>query len=288
MVGRTGINSLMKTTFRQFLTESKIQIPTTTFKQAMSIVASAYFSHLARLHRIDEEEPGPEFDEALRAAQGRYGDVQVYELDRNGSSLSGKVVFRTSELPARYRKSIRTRDYTLKLFAGPREADEHGDKNDGEYYEKSKGDAAAINVNILAVQPTKAVYNPKLIPQQLHRLESIVDHELQHMVQDVALKHLHPAQSGNTESRLAGQHDDDAYYNSQEEFSPQITTVAAEFVNEIRGTKGRENIQAKFFEKVDPRKEGNVHPFFSTLFRTNPQKWKKAVKEFHRLIQGQL
>lgn len=285
MVGRTGINSSMKTTFRQFLTESKIQIPTTTFKQAMSIVASAYFSHLARLYRIDDEEPGVEFEQALRAAQSRYGDVEVYQLDRNSPSLSGKVIFRTSELPIRYRKAIRTRDYTLKLFAGPRD---DGNKNDGEYFQKSKGDAAAINVNILAVNPAKAVYNPKLIPQHLHTLESIVDHELQHMVQDVALRHLHPEQSGTDDARLAGQQDSDLYYNSQEEFGPHITTVAAEFVNGIRGVKGRENIQAKFYETVDPRRDGDVHPFFAALFRKNPQKWKKAVKEFHRLVQGQI
>lgn len=275
----------MKTTFRQFLTESKIQIPNTTFNQAMSIVASAYFSHLARLYRIDEDEPGVEFEEALRAAQSRYGDVEVYKLDRNSPSLAGKVIFRTSELPARYRKSIRTRDYTLKLYAGPRD---DGNKNDGEYFQKSKGDAAAINVNILAVHPDKAVYNPKLIPQQLHTLESIVDHELQHMVQDVALRHLHPAQSGTDEARLAGQKDTDLYYNSQEEFGPHITTVAAEFVNAIRGMKGRENIQAKFYATVDPRKGDDVHPFFAALFRQNQQKWKKAVKEFHRLVQGQI
>lgn len=275
----------MKTSFRQFLAESKIKIPPTTHQQAMSIVAAAYFSHLARLYRVDGEEPGPEFEKALQDARAKYGDFQLHNLDRNNPALRGKVTFRTSELPERYRKNIRTRDFVLRLYAGPRAA---GNTNDGEYFQKSKGDPSVINVNITSVKPDRAVYNPKLIPQQLHTLESIVDHELQHMVQDVALKHLHPEQSGTDEARLAGKEDSDLYYNSQEEFGPQITTAAAEFVNSIRGVKDRAKIQSAFYDTVDPRRGGDVHPFFASVFKKNPQKWKKAVKEFHRLAQSQM
>lgn len=276
---------VMKTKFSEFLIESKIQIPPTTHQQAMSIVAAAYFSHLARLYRVDGEEPGPEFEKALRDAQSKYGNFQLHNLDRNTPALRGKVAFRTSELPQRYRKNIRTRDFVIKLYAGPRAA---GNQNDGEYFEKSKGDPSAINVNVAAVKPDRAVYNPSLITQQLHALESIVDHELQHMVQDVALKKLHPSQSGTNDSRLAGMEDSDVYYTSQEEFGPQITTSASDFVNSIRGLKGREAIQGAFYDAVDPRRNAGAYPFFAALFRKNPQKWKKAVKEFHRLVQSQI
>ena len=256
----------MKTTFRQFLTESKIQIPATTHQQAMSIVAAAYFSHLARLYRVDGEEPGPEFEDALKAAQERYGAFSLHNLNRDNPALKGKVVFRTGELPERYRKKIRNRDFVIQLWAGPRVKEE----NSGEYIRKSQGAPAVINVSINAVQPDKAVYKPQLITQQLHSLESIVDHELQHMVQDVALKHLHPSQSGTDDARLAGQEDEDVYYNSQEEFGPMITTVASEFINSIRGVKDREKIQSAFYDTVDPRRGSGVHPFFASVFKKNP------------------
>lgn len=274
----------MKTTFSQFLTESKIQIPATTHQQAMSIVAAAYFSHLARLYRVDGEEPDQAFHDALRAAQERYGAFQLYDLSRDNPALKGKVLFRTEELPDRYRKKIRTRDFTIILWAGPRV----GADNDGEYLRKSKGAPAVINVNINAVRPARAVYQPQLITQHLHSLESIVDHELQHMVQDVALRHLHPSQTGTDDARLAGMEDSDLYYNSQEEFGPQITTVAASFINSIRGVKDREKIQSAFYDTVDPRRGKGADPFFASVFKKNPQKWKKAVKEFHRLVQSSM
>lgn len=285
MDGRPGINMWMKTSFRQFLAESKIQIPPTTHQQAMSIVAAAYFSHLARLYCVDGEEPGPEFEKALQDARVKYGDFELHNLDRNNPALRGKVAFRTSELPERYRKNIRTRDFVLKLYAGPRAV---GNSNDGEYFQKSKGDPSAINVNVASVKPDRAVYNPNLIPHQLHSLESIVDHELQHMVQDVALGKLHPSQTGTNSARLAGQEDSDLYYNSQEEFGPQITTAASDFINSIRGMKDREKIQSAFYDAVDPRRNAGAYPFFAAVFKKNPEKWKKAVKEFHRLVQSQI
>lgn len=272
----------MKTTFIQFLTESKIQIPPTTFQQAMSIVAAAYFSHLARLYRIDEEEPGPEFDEALESARAKYGKFQLHSLNRDTPALSGKVVFRTAELPERYRKNIKTKNYVIRLWAGPRiNAD-----SEGSYVHD--GNEAAITIDINSVKPVNAVYSPRLIRQHLHTLESIVDHELQHMVQNVALRHLHPSQMGDDEARLAAAGDDDVYYNSQEEFGPQITTAAARFVNSIRGVKDREKITTAFYDAVDPRRNAGVYPFFAAVFKKNPQKWKKAVREFHRLVQAQV
>lgn len=274
----------MKTTFRQFLTESKIQIPAETHRKAMSIVAAAYFSDLERRMRVDGDEPTPEYEAALSAARAKYGDFKVYDLNRENPGLTGKVPFHTKDLPERYRKNL-NRDFSITLWAGPRGTKD----NHGEYIPMAPGRPAKIRINTQAGGSLdSAVYNPKLIAQQLHYIEATLDHELQHMVQDTALKRLHPSQQATDDERLAGYEDDDAYYSTGEEFSPQITSAAARLQNSLKGVKGREQAQAMFYDAVDPRRQNNTYEFFASLFKTNPQKWKKAVKELHRLVQNQI
>lgn len=274
----------MKTSFLQFLTESKIQIPATTHQQAMNIVAAAYFSDLQRRMSVEGDEPTPEFEQALQAARARYGDFELHKLTRDNPALQGKVVFQTKELPERYRKNL-SKDFTIILSAGPR-----GSKGDsGSYQPMAKGRPAIIRINTMSGgSPDSAIYNPKLIGQQLNYLDATLDHELQHMVQDTALKRLHPSQTGNDETRRAGEADDDIYYTSNEEYLPQITTAAATFTQQLRGEKDREKIQSAFMDAVDPRRGANTYPFFAAVFKKNPQQWKKAVKELHRLIQSRI
>jgi hypothetical protein len=107
------------------------------------------------------------------------------------------------------------------------------------------------------------------------------------MVQD-AVKTLHPSQFGSDEDRQAGHEDSDKYFTSDEEFLPMVTTTASQFVNSIKGVKNREEVQAAFYNAVDPRRNHDPYPFFAALFKHDQQKWKKAVKEFHRLVQTKL
>lgn len=284
MDGRPGINSRMKTTFRQFLTESRIQIPATTHREAMRIVAAAYFSDLQRRMRIEGDEPTPEFERALQDAQSRYGDFQLHNLTRDNPALQGQVVFNTKELPERYRKNL-SKDFAVVVSAGPRGA--KGDS--GSFQPAKRGQNAIIRINTMSGgSPDSAMYNPKLIAQQLDYLDSTLDHELQHMVQDTALKRLHPSQGGNDETRKAGAADDDVYYNSNEEYLPQITTAAATFRKHMQGVQDREQIKDAFLDSVDPRRGGNTFPFFASLFKSNTAQWKKAVKELHRLVQSRM
>lgn len=284
MDGRPGINSRMKTTFRQFLTESRIQIPATTHREAMRIVAAAYFSDLQRRMRIEGDEPTPEFERALQDAQSRYGDFQLHNLTRDNPALQGQVVFNTKELPERYRKNL-SKDFAVVVSAGPRGA--KGDS--GSFQPASRGQNAIIRINTMSGgSPDSAMYNPKLIPQQLDYLDATLDHELQHMVQDTALKRLHHSQGGNDETRRAGESDDDVYYTSNEEYLPQITTAAATFQKHMRGEKDHEKIRTAFYDAVDPRRDAGAYPFFASVFKKNPAQWKKAVKEFHRLVQSRM
>lgn len=280
---QAGINIVMKKTFTQYLIESKIQIPQKTFDIIMNATASAYFSDLMRRMRLDGETPGPEFEQHLKDAKAKYGDFEIFELNREAPYLSGNVPFDTKGLPERYRKNLR-KDYTIRLRVGPMGSKE----STGAYYPMAKGRAGEMVINTLGVgNMDVAVYMPKVIPTHLKKLESVVDHELQHMVQDTALKRLHPSQTGTEDERNSGIEDNDQYLASDEEFLPQITTAAETFRQWVRG-KDKKQIQDAFFEYVDPRRKGQVHPFFKAVFERKPHKWKKAVKELHRLIQNKV
>ncbi len=263
----------MKQTFLQYLTESRIQIPQQTYSHVMNTVAAAYFSDLLKLIRADGEEPDQEFKAQLQSAKERYGDFDLY----SSPLLQNTIQFDTKSLPARYRKNIKTNALALKLVAGP--MDKAG--NDGEYKEKAKGRAGSIRVNTRAVDIEKAAYDSKLIASQLRNLEATVDHELQHMVQDVALGKLHPKQFPSS-AEAASREGDDDYLMAPEEFLPIITSLAQKF----KDTKSEVPARERFLDAVDPRRNNEPFKFFEALFKKDPQKWKKAVKEFHRLVQN--
>lgn len=260
--------------FSQFLNESRIQIPQQTYRDVMNTVASAYFSDLLRMIRVDGDEPDREFYNQLNAAKERYGDFELYDLSSDSPMLQQTVRFDTKSLPERYRKNIKTNSLALKLLVGPMDGD-----NDGEYTEKTKGRAGAIRINTRAANMEQAAYNSKLIKSQLLTIESNVDHELQHMVQDVALGKLHPKQFPSSEI-AANREGDDDYLMAPEEFLPIITTLAQKF----KATQSDVPERERFLNAVDPRRNNEPFKFFETLYRKDQQKWKKAVKEFHRLV----
>jgi hypothetical protein len=272
----------MRQTFIQYLTESKIQIPQQTFKAIMNVVAAAYFSDLARRMRLDGEEPGKEFEQHLEAARAKYGPFELHNITKDHPALTATVPFDTKGLPERYRKNL-TKDFAIKLTTGPIADPQSG----GEYFPKTKGRAGGMHINTRnAGNVDAAVYMPKMIPVHLEKLESTVDHELQHMVQDVALQRLHPSQVGTADQRKNATEDE--YYSSNEEFLPQITSAATNFMQSVRGTKDKAEIQSKFLDAVDPRRGKGVYPFFNAVYKADQQKWKKAVKEFHRLVQNKI
>ena len=73
--------------FSQFLNESRIQIPQQTYRDVMNTVASAYFSDLLRMIRVDGDEPDREFYNQLNAAKERYGDFELYDLSSDSPML---------------------------------------------------------------------------------------------------------------------------------------------------------------------------------------------------------
>ncbi|QDJ96304.1 hypothetical protein Xoosp13_117 [Xanthomonas phage Xoo-sp13] len=284
------INIGMKQTFSQYLLEFRIAVPTSAVQQAMNIVACGYFSYISRLMRESGEQPSKEFTQALKAARQKYGTFKVYDSD----TIQGTVSYNPSELPDNYRKkTVRLqKSYPIKIVV---DAHATNTKNGAEYYQMSRGSSASIFVNLNAVPGiTDNPGDAQSIAHDLKELENMISHEMQHATQDVVLRKFHPSQMAMPKA----DDDEDTYLNSQIEFQPQITTAVGDFKRTLAAVRKRQEVSPEqatalmraFLNPVAPMPEGflkykpNFHSrFFKSLYRNNPLKWKKAVKDFHRL-----
>lgn len=239
----------MKLTFTQFLIE-RINIPQSALQQAIAFVSDAY-------------------------------------LNNDGTPRKGTIQFSTDELPDRYKSKGVQKTHPIQIFVG-----EYGDQTKGtaEYFPMGGGTGGRIVVNLSKIQ--------KDDPEAgLEEIESHLAHELQHVTQDSTLRKKHPKQM-----QLPGEGDsEDQYYGSDIEFHPQITSALGEFKRQLRSVRQQKNTDEAqtsqlFNAYINPTasmpegfvryKKNWASPFFTSLFQNDKQKWKKAVKELHRLIQG--
>lgn len=242
----------MKPTFSQFLVE-RISVPQSALQQAVDFATQAYLSNL-------KGEQGP---------------------------WTTTVQFRTDELPARYQSDKVRKSHPIKVYAG-----EYGDSTKGtaEYLPMGGGTGGRIIVNLSKVQQNDAEAG-------VEELQSHMAHELQHATQDATLRKKHAKQMA-----LPGEEDtEDQYYASDIEFHPQITTAMGEFrrqLNTVRKQKEVDSATANQLLKAFVNPSANMPDgflrykpnwtshFFASLYKNDTQKWKKAVKELHRLIQN--
>jgi len=119
---------------------------------------------------------------------------------------------------------------------------------------------------------------------------------VQHATQDVVLRKRHPDQMRMPEE---GDTEED-YYASDIEFQPQITTANTDF-KRMLGMMRKQGVEVagdavqQLFRvfvgassKMPPGmlkwKSYFNSPFYAALKNKDGQKWKKAVKELHRLL----
>lgn len=282
-------------TFIEFLTEARIAIPPSTKKEVMAIVASAYFNYIAQLIQKQGKKPSQAFLRALRQSRREYGSIELYDFTEGQRVvLKGSATFYFNELPDRY-KSRNLKDSKLVVYAG-----DLGDSEQvrGEYYGKSSGKAGVIRINVIVPGMELNPGNAKSILDDLEDLEQIVEHELQHSTQDSALRKKHPSQflqSDNEVQDMDTPEGREAYFKSNVEFQPQITTAAASFRRSIAALQDRIELTPEQIKGIAHSfVTGGAMPtgllrwkpyfnseFFRTLYRTSPVKWKKAVKDFH-------
>lgn len=284
----------MNRTFKHFLTEARIQAPNTLRTQVMNVAASALFS-LAY-----SQEGG--MDEGMRAfmtqMKKKYGNFRVFKLSE-GQPLVVTLNFDPKELPERYTKGIRLqKTYPIKVRVGALGATD--DQHMAEYNSMGRGQSGGITINLSNLPEIDAIGSVEGMEAALDNLEGSVAHEVQHATQDVVLRKRHASQF---ELPKEGDTDDD-YYASQVEFQPQITTAGNDFkrmLKQVRNAgvevsgEAAQQLFKVFVGASNTMPQGMLKwksyfdsPFYKSLRQNDTDKWKKAVKELHRLLYPKL
>lgn len=282
------------------LLEGHIKVPQEAFKDVMTAVCADVFSRIVTY--LNSPEADDYFDNLLKYKQlikkyrSQYGNFDVFN-DHDGSRVTQmKVYVRMNEVDPRYLKknpSARNKTYAIIVTISP--SGEHRTPS-GEYYKKQSLTAAKLNIEI----PTQATIeqvarSPELLETLMDRIEGMVEHELMHAIQDMALKQFPTEVSYYKDD---GTVDREKYYTSEVEFSPQIISNAKEFIAFAKDVKaagytldaeGTKTLLMNFVKPGAPQVRGvqdNHSPFFSMLYQKDKAKWKKAVKYFYGLVQG--
>lgn len=295
MGGEDGglINNRMNS-FYDYIFESKIPIPASTHNKAMQLAAAGIFSIVAYQRRKQGLKLDQSFVNAVRNAKKTYGDFALANLDDERPALGGTVNYSTADLPERYRKGMKLKpEYPIRMFIG-----DLGDstRNVLEYIPQGHGRSGMIRISVPKIPGyEEAIQDPANIAQLLKSVQDDLDHELQHATQDIVLRKKHADQFKTPQEDESL----DDYYASDIEFLPQITTAAQEFRNIFQTIRGKQQVNREqldglfraFVTPGAPLPQGFIKwkpylksPFIETLYRKDRQKWKKAVKEIHRLV----
>jgi hypothetical protein len=118
-----------------------------------------------------------------------------------------------------------------------------------------------------------------------HELETSINHELIHFVQDKVLSKRHKDQ---VDTAGAGSVADDDYYSSPVEFLPMVDTNVRQFLYHTKkaGISKKQSTQAakEFVGAVKTNEYFEPSKFFRALKVKNYDNWKIAVKKFYKEI----
>lgn len=286
------------------LNEGTIKVPQSTFNEVMAIICTDFFSRVTTYLSTPEFDDQPElldiYRRAIKTYASKYGRFPVYADFTEDQAMSGSVYARMPEVDQRYFKqnpNNKHRSYTISV-----RVDTNDDPNNatasGSYRNKRSGKNSELTVTLPHMNEIKLVArSPELLDGFMDRLEGIVDHELQHGMQNLALNQSPDAVKYYNDD---GEIEDDKYYTDESEFSPQITSGAKDFIGFIKDLRAMrhkfepETIKQLLTAFVNPTApdaagiQGLRSPFFHTLYRKDRAKWKKAIKYFYGLIQNKI
>ena len=289
---------MTKQTFKQYLTEARIAVPPTALEHAMHVTCSAYFSYISYLAKQNGVRLGQPFLKKIKEARNKYGNFKIHNMAKGDQTVAYNIQYPVKELPDNYTRKLTLDDrYPVTIVAG--DLRKHT-QSAAEFYPADNGEPCQVFVNIGSINGIEdRLGHPEAIDEDLHELEANIKHELQHVTQEIVLGKLHPKQQQLPDKDA---HDDlEGYYTSDLEFQPQITTAAADFKQKLGVVQSRQKVDgvtatALMKAYVDPN--GNMPEgllkykphfqsmFFNSLYKKDRAKWKKAVKDFHRLVLG--
>lgn len=278
----------------QNLMESRIAVPETTLRDALFVAISGYFSYISYLIKINGIKVGQDFFKATRYARQKYGDFKIHNfVDGERPLLQSTLTYYSNELPDSY-KTNRPKNYKLIIQVG----ETYDKETYGGYSPKMPFVAGLLQINISNITGIEDHLGEYVhIKQHLHEIEYMVKHELEHVTQDSILRLLHKDQfikQGDQQSS-----DSIEYYNSPEEFQPQITSAVGHFLQSLEYAKSifpnltPEQINGIFraFTSNGNMPQGllRLKPYFrSSFFQSIKQKsikrWQLAVKELAKAL----
>jgi len=284
------------------LNEATIKVPEEAYKDLMNIVCSDLFSRIFNyLDDATVQDNYPELDSIYRQLAkkytDKYGRFKIHAQQTDAMTMKGVVHVRMAEVDPRYFKNnpqAKNKTYTLGVVIGASEAPQKVPT--GEYNHKTPGRPARMVITLPDSKHLSLIArSPELFEGMITRIEGVVQHELMHGIQDMALGQI----KGEAEKYYTpdGELDREKYFTSDVEFSPQIVSAAndfAAFVKEIRGvgySVSPETVKALMLHYINPTSpapagvETDTSEFFHRLYKSNPGQWKKAVKYFYGLVQ---
>ena len=283
----------------QTLLEGTIKVPNEPFNQIMTAVCADVFSRIVTW--LNKPESDDYFDNLLqykgliKEHRKKYGDFDIFPDYSDTRQTQLKLYVRMDEVDPRYLKrnpNAQGKIYAIRALIKSSD----GESPAGGYYKKKALRAAKLEIEVPSQRTIEQVArSPELLETLMDRIEGVVEHELMHAIQDMAFKQI-PDQIEYYDDKQ--RIDDDKYYSSDIEFSPQLVSNAKDFIAYAKDTYasgwklGAEAKKALFMNFVNPTAAAprglpvNTSPFFKTLYQKDRAKWKKAVKYFYGLVQG--
>lgn len=278
-----------------------IKAPKEAIDNVMSIVCTDFFSRaVVYLNELSDDYADlfPIYKNMIADYRKKYGNFKLHPNIASDEVTSGSTVIRMANVDPRYfnrNKDAKHRTYKLDVLVDM--MDEAGNEFAATYTKKSAGQPAKIKVWLPNQKHLQVVFkSPEIIPVTIERIEGYVEHELMHAVQDMALKQHDDTEDSYEDGKL----NDEKYFQSEIEFSPQILTAAKDFMLSIKEFRAfgiplspadiRKHL-LRFINPQAPKTPGVDFPdseFFHVLFNKDKTKWKKAIKSFYGLIQNDL
>lgn len=284
----------------QTLLEGTIKVPKEPFDQLMTAVCADVFSRIVTYLNTPEADDYfdnlLEYKNIIKQYRKRYGDFDIYPNYDETRTMQLKLYVRMDEVDPRYlKRNPNAKGKTYAILASVKASDKNATPSGG-YSKKQTLRAAKIDIEVPSRKTIERVARaPELIGTLMDRIEGVVEHELMHGIQDMAFRQIpDEIEYYDNNNRLDG----DKYYSSEIEFSPQLVSNSKDFIAFAKDAYAsgwkldEEGKKALFMNYVNPAANpprgwpSNTSNFFSTLYRRDKAKWKKAVKYFHGLVQG--
>lgn len=280
-----------------------VQVPETALREFMTFVCSDLFSrilyHLDTMESDVADEAAMAYYKLIRQYKTEYGQFKLYPDHTADRIMTGIIGFDKREIERRYYKDKKYPSKNMKIEFDIEITDNSSISGTYDNINRSTG---KVTVHLPNDEKIKELaLSPKRFDGFFNKVEGIVRHELMHGTQDMIL----PVDlQGETQKYYT---DDDEidyekYYDSETEFQPLIYTYYKEFVEVIKNIETHwpdradgkpklsfNDMKVIFRTFVDPSapkaygidytREGFEH-----WFKTNKQKWKKAVSIAYRLF----